>query len=154
MRTETRIRRLRFTERFAYAHAHHLPTFPDGHKCRRVHGHLNEVTITIEVATGSNGYAFDHAELDKVGARVLGPLDHALINTVTGLEDGLAETQLAWLVPRFAAEAERLGGRLIAVDLDEWSSGGNYRLVKHRKSWALHRPGLLRRAWDRVRGRR
>lgn len=143
---------MRFTEEWAYAHAHHLPTFPEDHKCRRIHGHLNIVTATFSVPNGPKGYAFDHSELDGVAARVLVHLDHRLINDVPGLEDGLAETQLAWLVDRFGSEVASLGATLVEMHLDEWSSGGNYRPVRHRKSW--NRPGLLRRAWHRLRGRR
>ena len=124
-----------FTETYAYTCAHHLPTFPDGHKCRRVHGHTCDVTITIQVSNGPTGYAFDHGELDKCAAAILAPLDHHLINDVPGLEDGLAETQLAWLVHRWQIHAFQLGGRLVECHLDEWSSGGTFRLVKHRKSW-------------------
>jgi 6-pyruvoyltetrahydropterin/6-carboxytetrahydropterin synthase len=125
-----------FTETFAYAHAHHLPTFPDGHKCRSMHGHLSEVTITIDVDHAGRRYAFDHAEIDKMAARVLVKLCHHTINEVPGLEDGLAETQLGWLVERFALEVGMFAGAVLReVHLDEWSTGSTYRLVKHRKSW-------------------
>lgn len=126
---------MKFTETYAYACAHHLPTFPEGHKCRRVHGHLCEVTITIEVSNGARGYAFDHADLDGIAKTILGPLDHHMINDVPGLEDGLAETQLAWLVHRWQKHVEPLGATLVECHLDELSSGGTFRAVKHRKSW-------------------
>lgn len=127
-----------FEEKYAYAHAHDLPGFPDGHKCRRMHGHLNEVTIVLRVDDGPNGYAFDHSLIDGVAARILSSLDHRYINDVEGLEDGLAETQLAWLVAKFAPVLlDHLGAVLIEVHLDEWSSGSTFRKVKHRKSWRL-----------------
>ncbi len=125
-----------FTETYAYVHAHHLPTFPDGHKCRAMHGHLSEVTITFDVDHAGRRYAFDHAEIDKVAACVLSKLDHKTINDIDGLADGLAETQLSWLVERFAAELGQFAGAMLReVHLDEWSTGSTYRLVKHRKSW-------------------
>lgn len=125
-----------FTETFAYAHAHHLPTFPDGHKCREMHGHLTEVTITLDVDHSGRRYAFDHAEIDRMAARVLSKLDHKMINEVEGLADGLAETQLAWIVERFSMEVGMFAGAMLReVHLDEWSTGSTYRLVKHRKSW-------------------
>jgi 6-pyruvoyltetrahydropterin/6-carboxytetrahydropterin synthase len=124
-----------FTEQYCYTAAHHLPTFPEGHNCRRVHGHTYKVTISLAVDDGPEGYAFDHACLDNVAAAVLGPLDHATINDVEGLEDGLAETQLAWLVERFRGALAELDAELLEVHLDECSSGGRFRYVKHRKSW-------------------
>jgi 6-pyruvoyltetrahydropterin/6-carboxytetrahydropterin synthase len=123
------------TETYSYAHAHHLPTFPADHKCRRVHGHISDVTITIEVENGEKGYAFDHALLDGVARDAIGPLDHQLINEIPGLEDGLAETQLAWIVAGLEIALAPLGATLTRVDLDEWSSGSTLRRVAHRKSW-------------------
>jgi 6-pyruvoyltetrahydropterin/6-carboxytetrahydropterin synthase len=131
-----------FTETFAYCHAHHLPTFPEGHKCRGMHGHLSEVTITMDVDHTGRRYAFDHAEIDLMAARVLVKLDHKTINEIEGLADGLAETQLAWLVERFSMEVGMLAGAVLReVHLDEWSTGSTYRLVKHRKSW--HNPSAV-----------
>ena len=111
------------------------PTFPDDHKCRRIHGHTCEVTISIRVDDGPEGYAFDHARLNDVARDVIGPLDHQLINDIPGLERGLAEDQVGWLVDRFARGLADLGGELVQLHHDEWSSGGVLRLVKHRKSW-------------------
>jgi len=143
-----------FTETYAYAHAHHLPTFPDGHKCREVHGHLTEVTITFDVDHSGRRYAFDHAEIDRMAARVLSKLDHVTVNNVNAtpstceacgtvsyaddgpLFDGLAETQLDWLAEQFKRELGMVAGAMLReVHLDEWSTGSTFRLVKHRKSW-------------------
>jgi 6-pyruvoyl-tetrahydropterin synthase len=132
---------MRYTETYSYAHAHHLPTFPEGHKCRRVHGHVNDVTITWEVDLPPGGYAFDHALLDKVATLVIGPLDHALVNDVhPSLADGLAESQLMYIVRGMLTTAQAIipsaaNARLIEVQLDEWSTGGSLRKVAHRKSW-------------------
>jgi 6-pyruvoyltetrahydropterin/6-carboxytetrahydropterin synthase len=143
---------MNITETFAIAIAHHLPTFPAGHKCLNIHGHLIEITVTVKVDNGAKGYAFDHAELEEVAGDILGELDHRPLNGlsiacpncgttvktagVDGLDDGLAETLLAWLVERFGeAVRGRLGAELVEVHVDEWSSGRTFRLVKHRKSW-------------------
>ena len=35
------------TKAFSFAAAHSLPQLPDGHKCRRVHGHNYEVLVEL-----------------------------------------------------------------------------------------------------------
>jgi 6-pyruvoyltetrahydropterin/6-carboxytetrahydropterin synthase len=127
---------IEFVETYAYSMAHTLPTFPDGHKCRRVHGHTNEVTIVVRAGEGPGGYWLDHARLGDVAQAVIGLLDHRYINDIPGLEDGLAETQLTWIVRGFKNQIEKIGGELIEVHLDEWSScSPALRKVRHRKSW-------------------
>lgn len=121
-------------EEYAFAFAHRLLTFPEGHKCREIHGHTATVTIHVAVNDGP-GYAFDHAALDDIAKVVLTPLDHHMINEVPGLEDGLAESMLAWLVREFAPLLTLIGGRLVRLDLVELSSGRNFRLTKHQKTW-------------------
>ena len=139
---------MRYTETYSYAHAHYLPTFPEGHKCRLVHGHINDVMITWEVVLGSEGYAFDHALLHEVATAVIGPLDHTLINTVhPSLADGLAESQLLYIVRGLHRVAHdhlppESIPRLIEVHLDEWSTGGRLQRVAHRKSWIAEAHGI------------
>lgn len=122
-------------ETFAFCASHTLPTFPEGHKCRRCHGHLWRVTIGVRVDVGERGYAFDHADLDLVALETVKPLDHAHLNDIPGLERGLAEDVLAWLVPRVAASVAARRGELVALDLHEGSSGATLREVWHTKSW-------------------
>ena len=124
-------------ETFAFSASHTLPTFHDGHKCRACHGHLWRVTIEIRVDTGEQGYAFDHADLDLVALEAIKPLDHKHLNDIAGLERGLAEDVLAWLVPRVGAAVERRGGSLLGLDLSEGSSGATLREVWHIKRWRL-----------------
>jgi len=125
-------------ETFTITYAHSLPTFPEGHKCRAVHGHT--ATITVDVFApidGMRGYALDHAEIGRVLTPSLRALDHKYINDVPGLDDGLAETLLAWLVDRFSRQLKQLGAgvELRGVELNEMSSGGTFQLVTHTKIW-------------------
>ena len=129
------------TETYRIAFAHCLPTFPEGHKCRRVHGHVADIVITVE-ATHEGRYAFDHGDFDLLALEVLGPLDHRMVNEIEGLEDGLAETLLAWIVARLHdAVARRWSGvRLLGVHFDEHSTGSTLRPIPpHRKSWSAER---------------
>ena len=128
-----------FIETFAYTFAHHLPGFPDTHPCHGLHGHTATITITVEVEHGG-AYAFDRAELAEVGKDVTRKVDHRLINEVPGLEDGLAESQLRWLVQHFeAALTERWHAKLVRAELDEFSAE-NARLVHHRMVWSAESP--------------
>lgn len=85
--------------------------FLEGHKCRRVHGYTWDVALDVEVAHGDDphGYVFDHAVLRRVAWDVIGQLDHHLLNEIEGLERGIAEDVLSWLV---VALAEAINGGL------------------------------------------
>ena len=51
----------------AFEAAHWLPTFPDGHKCRRMHGHSFKVTIVVEgEVRPEDGYLLDFGEIKKL----------------------------------------------------------------------------------------
>ncbi|MCH8806667.1 MAG: 6-carboxytetrahydropterin synthase, partial [Planctomycetes bacterium] len=39
---------VRLSKTFTFEAAHSLPTFPDGHKCRRLHGHSFRIDILVE----------------------------------------------------------------------------------------------------------
>ena len=40
--------RVSLTKTFDFEAAHWLPTFPDAHKCRRMHGHSFHVDVVVE----------------------------------------------------------------------------------------------------------
>jgi len=66
---------------FTFESAHWLPSFPEGHKCRRLHGHSFRVEIFV---TGhlENGIIMDYGELKKIVAPYINLLDHRLLNEV------------------------------------------------------------------------
>lgn len=124
-------------ERFAFSAAHHLPTFPEGHKCRRVHGHTWEVVVDVEAdeRASESGYAIDHALLRRVCWEEIGRLDHRMINDIEGIERGLAEDILAWMVERLTDAIEGALGLAIArIELIEHSSSEGAP-VAHSKVW-------------------
>lgn len=121
-------------ERFAFSAAHHLPTFPEGHKCRRVHGHTWEVVVDVEaddLEDGNAGFAIDHAILRRVAWKVIGQLDHQTINEVKGLERGLAEDILLWLAKQLP---EVIAMPIARIELIEHSSSEGAP-VAHSKVW-------------------
>jgi 6-pyruvoyltetrahydropterin/6-carboxytetrahydropterin synthase len=62
---------------FRFDAAHHLPKLPEGHKCRRPHGHTYTVTfILASTELDGNGFVVDYGELDRVKLWIATTLDH------------------------------------------------------------------------------
>ncbi len=94
---------------FDFDAAHHVPSFPEGHRCRNTHGHAYrvEVVLTGEVdpATGIL-IDFKHikAALDPLRER----LDHSLLNDIPGLENPTTELLAKWLFDRIQPQLPQL----------------------------------------------
>lgn len=86
------------TKSFRFEAAHWLPTFPDGHKCRRLHGHsfLVDVVVAGEVPEPA-GYLIDYGEISAAIDPVKLELDHYLLNEIPGLENPTAEQLSRWV---------------------------------------------------------
>ena len=86
---------------FRFEAAHFLPEVPDGHACRRLHGHSYRIEVS---ASGPEhirtGWVLDYGELSRTVRPVLEPLDHNLLNAVPGLENPTAEHLASWLWER------------------------------------------------------
>ncbi len=82
----------RILRKFSFDAAHQLHTMPEGHKCRRMHGHtyLCEVVCEGEVDPAV-GYFMDYGELKAILAPVIEQLDHRYLNDIPGLEVPTAE---------------------------------------------------------------
>lgn len=89
------------TKTFRFEAAHFLPSVPEGHPCRRLHGHSYEIDISIEGEVGAaSGWVQDYGEVSRVVRPVLEPLDHNLLNAVPGLENPTSELLAAWIWAR------------------------------------------------------
>jgi 6-pyruvoyltetrahydropterin/6-carboxytetrahydropterin synthase len=88
--------------------AHHLPNTPEGHKCRRMHGHSFrcEIHFTGKVDPRT-GWIRDFADLTEAFAPLMSQLDHNLLNEVPGLDNPTSENIAAWIWARLAP---KLGG--------------------------------------------
>jgi 6-pyruvoyltetrahydropterin/6-carboxytetrahydropterin synthase len=93
--------RVELCRKYSFAAAHHLPRAPEGHKCRRLHGHSYEVEVAVrgEVDPDS-GWLVDYGAIDSVARPVIAELDHRTLNEIPGLENATSELLCDWLWQR------------------------------------------------------
>ena len=88
-------------KKFRFEAAHHLPKFPEGHKCRRLHGHSFSVKIMVRGHVDEDtGIIRDFADLSDAWAPLFDELDHRYLNKVEGLENPTAENIAYWIWDR------------------------------------------------------
>lgn len=81
------------SKKFRFESAHYLPQMPEGHKCRRVHGHSFRVEIRLLGEAGPDtGVLMDFGDIKSVVSPLVEKLDHWLINEV-GEREGSALLQ-------------------------------------------------------------
>jgi len=99
----------RLTKSFTFEAAHWLPTFPEGHKCRRLHGHSFRVDVVVAGRVDpEKGYLVDFGELKAAFAPLEARLDHDLLNEVEGLENPTAENLARWIWERLVGRVDGL----------------------------------------------
>ena len=106
---------------FRFEAAHRLPFAPEGHRCRRLHGHSFRCRayVTGEL-TMPQGWVLDFADIKAAMAPLLELLDHNYLNEIPGLENPTAEILAQWIFERLAL---RVAG-LSAVEIAETCSAG------------------------------
>lgn len=89
--------RARITKDFRFEAAHTLPSLPDDHKCRRMHGHSFKVEIHVEGEVNESiGWVYDHKCISEAMAPLLEKMDHSYLNDIEGLESPTIEIMAAW----------------------------------------------------------
>lgn len=94
---------VRISSSYSLEAAHQLPNLPDGHKCKRLHGHSYRVEVSVEGSLDQRGFVIDYAELDAAVQPLIKELDHRLLNDIDGLENPTSEILALWLKGRIAA---------------------------------------------------
>ena len=83
---------VRLTRDFTFEAAHLLPKAPEGHKCRRLHGHSFRVEVTVEGEVDpATGWLLDYGEIKRLIEPLRAQLDHYYLNEVKGLENATSE---------------------------------------------------------------
>jgi 6-pyruvoyltetrahydropterin/6-carboxytetrahydropterin synthase len=83
---------------FTIEAAHLLPNVPEGHKCKRLHGH----SFKIEIHVGGDinpelGWVMDFNDIKDSFKPIFEQLDHHYLNDVEGLENPTSENLARWL---------------------------------------------------------
>jgi 6-pyruvoyltetrahydropterin/6-carboxytetrahydropterin synthase len=88
---------------FRFEAAHWLPNVPEGHKCRRMHGHSfrGEVAVRGEVDPRT-GWLMDFADLKRAVDPIVARLDHYVLNEVEGLTNPTSEMLAVWVWEQLA----------------------------------------------------
>lgn len=94
---------------FRFEAAHYLPNVPEGHKCRRMHGHSfrGEVAVRGPVDP-KTGWLIDFADLKRAVDPVVARLDHYLLNEVEGLQNPTSEQIAVWIWMKIAPALPQL----------------------------------------------
>ena len=93
--------KVRLTKSFGFEAAHDLPTFPDGHKCRRLHGHSFRFDVIVEGEVDPKlGYLIDYGDIKEAAGPLVKRLDHYYLNQIEGLENPTSEVIARWIWDR------------------------------------------------------
>lgn len=74
---------LTIAKRFSFAASHRLPSLPDGHPCKRLHGHNYEVELRLKreaAELDEHGMVLDYRAMDRF-KDLVNALDHTDLNT-------------------------------------------------------------------------
>jgi len=103
--------RVRLIKTVDFEAAHFLPAFPEGHKCRRMHGHSFVVDLILEgELPEGQPYLVDMGEVKAAFAPLREQLDHHLLNDVPGLENPSVEMISRWVFDRLRGDVPFLIG--------------------------------------------
>lgn len=112
------MKRWRLSKWFAFEAAHSLTHLPDGHKCRRPHGHSYRVELVLESAEldTRNFAGVDYGDLDPFKRYLDDNFDHRDLNVVMG---GGKRTTAEELARHFHDYAKTRWPSLVAVRVYE-----------------------------------
>ncbi|HMS56414.1 MAG TPA: 6-carboxytetrahydropterin synthase QueD [Fimbriimonadaceae bacterium] len=86
---------------FSLECAHWLPNVPEGHKCRRLHGHSFHVRVEVAGDLDPHlGWVIDFADIKAAFQPLFDSLDHRCLNDIEGLENPTSENLAKWIWTR------------------------------------------------------
>lgn len=106
---------------FTFEAAHDLPNTPEGHKCRRLHGHSFRVRLYVEgPVDGHTGWVMDFADVKTAFHPIWKQLDHHYLNEIEGLTNPTSEIIAKWIWGKLKPQLPGLA----AVELHETCTAG------------------------------
>ncbi len=110
---------------FTFEAAHALPNVPEGHKCRRLHGHSFHVSVHVTgPVDNQTGWVMDFADIKAACQPIHEALDHRYLNEIPGLENPTSEHIARWIWQRLESSLPNLS--LVSVR-ETCTSGCHYR---------------------------
>lgn len=86
---------------FTLEAAHLLPDVPDGHKCRRLHGHSFRIEVYVAGPLNpTTGWIMDFADIKAAFQPIHDQLDHRYLNDIDGLSNPTSEHLARWIWQR------------------------------------------------------
>lgn len=114
---------------FTFEAAHFLPSLPEGHPCKRVHGHSYRVEVILQSGfLNGHGFVRDYGELVELKTFLDTEWDHRLLNDVLGST---------------APTAENIARVLFMWCASMWQETVAVRVHETAKTWAEYRTVLL-----------
>jgi 6-pyruvoyltetrahydropterin/6-carboxytetrahydropterin synthase len=106
---------VRLSKIFGFEAAHWLPTFAEGHKCRRLHGHSFKVEVVVEGAVDpALGYLMDYGQIKQAADPIIHRLDHYCLNEIEGLSNPTSENIAQWLWGRLKPSLPQLAAIIVS----------------------------------------
>lgn len=94
---------------FRFEAAHRLPKVPEGHKCRRLHGHSYKIGVEVSGEVDpETGWLIDFAEIKEAWKPLEDRLDHYYLNEIEGLSNPTSEVLARWIWERLEPRLPQL----------------------------------------------
>ncbi|MEM7136240.1 MAG: 6-carboxytetrahydropterin synthase QueD [Myxococcota bacterium] len=96
-------------KKFTFEAAHMLPNVPDGHKCKRLHGHSYYVHVHVSGPLHPElEWVVDFADVSAAFDPIWRQLDHRYLNEIEGLENPTSENIAKWIWVRLKPSLPQL----------------------------------------------
>lgn len=106
---------VRIAATYSFEAAHQLPLLPDGHKCKRLHGHNYRLDVSLSGPLDPRGFVLDYAELDAVVQPLVDSLDHRFLNDIEGLSNPTSEIMAHWFRDRIRAALPDFDSHVVRI---------------------------------------